>query len=113
MGLLNGHLLKSLPVNATFINTGRGRTINHDDLLCVLQARPDLTALLDVTEPEPLPVSHPLRALPNVHLTSHIAGSIGAEVARMGQVAIEEFECWMRGEPLRHAVVPQMLETMA
>jgi hypothetical protein len=58
--------------NATFVNTGRGRTVNHADLLAFLPSRPDVTALLDVTDPEPLPLEHPLRALPlRLHQQPH------------------------------------------
>jgi phosphoglycerate dehydrogenase-like enzyme len=113
VGMINGALLELLKPNATFINTGRGATVNHADLIEVLTSRPDLTALLDVTNPEPLPLDSPLRELPNVHLTSHIAGSIGDEVARMGDYVLDEFEAWQSGQALRFAVTPLMLETMA
>jgi len=113
IGLIRGHHMEVLPQNATFINTGRGRTVDHDALLKVFGSRTDLTAVLDVTDPEPLPLAHPLRALPNVHLTNHIAGSIGEEVSRMGQIAVEEFEAWQLGRPLRYAITPEMLDTMA
>lgn len=111
--MLRGEHFALLPKNATFINTGRGRTVDHEELLQFLQARPDVTALLDVTDPEPLPLTHPLRALPNTLISGHIAGSIGDEVERMGDFAIEEFERWQRGEPLHYAITPRMLETMA
>lgn len=112
-GLIKGAHLDLMPANSTFINTGRGRTVNHDELLAVFSKRSDLTALLDVTDPEPLPLTHPLRSLPNVHLTSHIAGSIGEEVGRMGQMAVEEFERFCAGESLRYGITPDMLETMS
>ena len=113
VGMLNGRLFDSMRQNATFINTGRGATVVESDLTRVLQARPDLTALLDVTDPEP-PVSDSLfYALPNVHLTSHIAGSAGNEVVRMADYMIEEFKRWEQGEPLRYAVTLPMLERMA
>jgi phosphoglycerate dehydrogenase-like enzyme len=112
-GLIRGAHLDLMPRNATFINTGRGRTVNHEELLQVLGKRRDMTALLDVTDPEPLPLGHPLRTLPNVHLTNHIAGSIGDEVERMGQMAFEEFDRFDRGQALRYAVTLEMLETMA
>lgn len=111
--MIRGVHLNSMPPDATFINTGRGRTLDHDELLEVFSRRDDLTALLDVTDPEPLPLSHPLRDLFNVHLTSHIAGSIGDEVARMGEYALSEFERWQLGESLHFAVTLEMLETMA
>jgi phosphoglycerate dehydrogenase-like enzyme len=96
--------------DATFINTGRGRTVNQDDLISVFWIRPDLTALLDVTFPEPIPRESVLWSLPNVHITSHIAGSKRDEIGRVAEIAIEEFERWSRGEPLRHAVTAEDLE---
>jgi len=94
----------SMRRHATFINTGRGRTVKHDDLVEVFTRRPDLTALLDVTHPEPLPIGHPLLTMPNVHVTSHIAGSIGDETCRMADYAIEEFDRWSQGQPLRYGI---------
>jgi len=114
IGILNGRLLASMPANAAFINTGRGRTVNHADLLSVFRARPDLNAFLDVTDPEePLPRESQLWSLPNVHISAHIAGSRGGEVRRVADFAIEEFQRWMRGEPLRYSVALEGLERMA
>jgi hypothetical protein len=112
-GLLHGVLFASMRENATFINTGRGRTVNHAEMIEVLRARPDLTALLDVTEPEPLPMEHLLRALPNVYISGHIAGSIGDEVGRMADLVLEEFKRWQNGDPLLHAVSLLTLERAA
>lgn len=111
--LITGDLLARLPHSATFINTGRGRTVNEAELAAVYQARPDLTALLDVTHPEPPTPDSPLYALPNVHLTTHIAGSLGDEVVRMADYMLDEFERWQNGEPLRYAVSLELLATMA
>lgn len=113
VGLLKGIHFASMQPNATFINTGRGATIQQDELITVLRRRFDLTALLDVTEPEPLPADNPLWTMPNVRLTLHIAGSIGDELARMADYVIEEFDVWRDGKPLRYAVTMEMLETMA
>ena len=111
--LLREEHFAALPPGATFINTGRGTTVDEDGLIRVLQARPDLTALLDVTHPEPPAAGSPLYYLPNVQLSSHIAGSLGDEVVRMADYVIEEFHRWQRGEALRYAVTLEMLETMA
>ena len=109
-GLLHGTLFSKMKANATFINTGRGRTVNHADIAAVFRARPDLTALLDVTEPEPLPAGDELWTMPNVHISSHIAGSKGSEVGRIADFALEEFERWRHGEPLRYAVKLETLD---
>lgn len=58
---------------AVLINVARGALIAPDALLARLR-KGDIFACLDTYEDEPLPPSHPLRQLPNVFLTSHIAG---------------------------------------
>ena len=113
VGMLTGAHFAAMPENATFINTGRGATLRETDMIEVLRVRPDLSALLDVTHPEPPLPDSPLWEMPNVHLTSHIAGSIGDEIVRMADYAIEEFIRWQRKEPLRYAVTEAMLELMA
>ena len=111
--MLRAEHFSAMPVGATFINTGRGHTVDEAGLIRVLQARPDLTALLDVTHPEPPVADSALYQLPNVQLSSHIAGSIGDEVVRMADYVLEEFYRWRQGEALRYAVTLEMLETMA
>jgi phosphoglycerate dehydrogenase-like enzyme len=112
-GIINGALLSRLRPYATFLNTGRGRTVRHDDLAEVFRARPDLMALLDVTDPEPLPARSPLWMLPNVQITSHIAGSIHDEVSRMADYMIADFDRYASGQPLHHAVTAAQLNSMA
>ncbi len=112
-GLITGDLLSSMREGATFINTGRGRTVDHDGLSSVMAERRDLAALLDVTWPEPLPPDSPLYALPNVHLSAHIAGSLGDEVVRMADYVIEEFRRYLKGEPLRYEVTKESYARMA
>ena len=85
----------------------------EEDLIGVLRERPDLTALLDVTDPEPPLEGSEFYTLPNVHLSSHIAGSQGDEILRQADYAIAEFENWAAGRPLRYRVTLEMLKTMA
>jgi phosphoglycerate dehydrogenase-like enzyme len=113
VGMLDGVLFAAMKESATFINTGRGATVNQKEIIEVLRARPDLTALLDVTDPEPLPLDHPLRALSNVHISGHIAGSIGDERERLADLVLEEFDRWRAGQPLHHAVELPSLENSA
>lgn len=111
--LLRGGLFALMRPNATFINTGRGATVDEEGLISVLRERPDLTALLDVTWPEPPPEGSPLYVLPNVHLSSHIAGSVGDEVVRMADWCIDAFRAWQGGETPPGTVTLSLLETMA
>ncbi|MFE4800645.1 hydroxyacid dehydrogenase [Streptomyces sp. NPDC056708] len=85
------------------INTSRGALIDHAALTGELGSG-RLHAVLDVTDPEPLPASSPLYRLPNVFLTPHIAGSLGNELGRLGAVVADELERMAAGLPLAHAV---------
>jgi len=111
--MLHRHLFESMRPDATFINTGRGITVDEKGMIEVLKLRADITALLDVTEPEPPVAGSPLYSLPNVHLSTHIAGSISDERVRMADYCIEDFLSWRRGESLRYVVSMQMMKTMA
>lgn len=104
VSLIDGQLLCRMRSGATFINTGRGKTVYHDEMIDVLRKRPDLTALLDVTDPEPLPDNSPLFDLANVMVSSHIAGSIRDEVRRMADYMLEEFNRYIAGEPMKYLV---------
>jgi phosphoglycerate dehydrogenase-like enzyme len=99
VGMITGAHLASMRANATFINTARGAVVREDEMIAVLQQRPDLFALLDVTYPEPPVEGSPLYTLPNVVLTPHIAGSLDDECRRMGRYAIRELEHYLKGEP--------------
>jgi phosphoglycerate dehydrogenase-like enzyme len=112
-GLIGGSLLASMPFGATFVNTARGGLVRHDELIDVLRARPDLHAVLDVTEPEPPPPDSPLYVLENVTLTPHIAGAVGRERRQLGDMMVEELRRYVAGEPLRHEVARAQLDRMA
>jgi phosphoglycerate dehydrogenase-like enzyme len=111
--MINAPLLRSMPEAATLINTSRGAVIDEADLCEVLAERQDITAILDVTHPEPPLPDSPLRTLENVILTPHIAGSIGGEIARMGYWMKDELDLYLAGKPLRHGVSEDMLARMA
>ncbi len=106
------HFSSMLPY-ATFLNTGRGAQVVEEDLVRILTERPDLTAVLDVTHPEPSPAGHPFYSLPNCFMTPHIAGSLGGEVVRMAEYMVDEYERLTAGVPVKYEVTLKMLETMA
>jgi len=111
--VLDRRLFSSMRPNATFINTGRGAQVNEADLAAVARERPDLTMLLDVTDPEPPRPDSPLLDLPNAQLSSHIAGAINDEVGRQGDFVIQEFERYAAGLPLLHAEKLETLDRLA
>ncbi|MGM9637357.1 MAG: hydroxyacid dehydrogenase [Eubacteriales bacterium] len=99
--------------NATFINTGRGAQVVEEDLCRILTERPDLVALLDVTDPEPPQDGSPLFDLPNALLTPHIAGSSGKETFRMGEYMLDEYRRFAAGEPLKYEITAELLPGLA
>ena len=112
-GMLGGKLFETMLPYATFINTGRGAQVVEADLIKVLNERPDITALLDVTFPEPPEKDSELYSLKNCILTPHIAGSAGYEVRRMGEYMIEEYKNLIENKPCKYEVTLEMLKTMA
>lgn len=111
--LIRGAHFSSMKPGATFINTSRGAVVHEEEMVGVLKQRPDLTALLDVTWPEPPAAGSPLYTLPNVFITPHIAGSVAGECARMGRYMLEEFGRYLRGEPLKWQISREMSARMA
>ncbi|WP_335981197.1 hydroxyacid dehydrogenase [Streptomyces sp. CA2R106] len=101
--LLNAERLALLRDGATVINSARGRLVDTDALTHECGSG-RIDAYIDVTDPEPLPVGHPLLSLRNVLITPHIAGCQGSEVQRLGAYAVDEVERWIKGEPLRGGV---------
>ncbi len=104
--------LAALRTGATVINTARGALLDHDALLAEVESG-RLSAVLDVTDPEPLPEDHPLWALPNVFITPHLAGSQGTELRRMIDHVVDEIDRWRRGLPGRNAITADMLDRLA
>ncbi|GGY70516.1 hydroxyacid dehydrogenase [Streptomyces anulatus] len=104
--------LAAMPDGATLINTSRGSLIDGDALLPELVSG-RLNAVLDVTEPEVPPASSPLYDLPNVLLTPHVAGSLGDEIHRLADFALDEVARYASGLPFADPVTPEDLARMA
>ena len=95
--LLDAAALARMRDGAWLLNTARGSLVDTAALQAeVLSGR--LSAFIDTPDPEPLPSESPLYDLPNVVLTPHIAGSLGNEVGRMGELAVTEVERYVAGE---------------
>jgi phosphoglycerate dehydrogenase-like enzyme len=85
------------------VNAARGPIVNTDALVQALQSR-KIRAALDVTDPEPLPVGHPLWKCPNLLITPHVGGSSPEFARRSLKIAADELRRYMAGEPLRNVV---------
>jgi len=113
VGLITGAHFAAMKEGATFINTARGAIVREEEMIEVLQNRPDLLAVLDVTYPEPPMAESPLYRLPNVILTPHIAGSMDTECQRMGQIVVEELKRYLADEALQWAISREQAALMA
>mgnify|MGYP001446325012 CR=1 FL=1 len=97
--LIGAGELALLRDHTTLINTARGTLVDTAALEAEC-ATGRIHALLDVTDPEPLPHDSPLYDLPNVTITPHIAGSMGSEMALLADAAVAQLAAYSRGEKL-------------
>ena len=109
--LIGAAELAALPPHAVLINTARGMLIDPGAL--EVACRAGLHAILDVTDPEPLPAQSVLDDLPNVVITPHIAGSLGSETRDMAAAALTELERYAAGLPPLAPVTRRALEVQA
>lgn len=109
--LLNARRLALLKDDAVLVNTARGSLVDEKALIAEL-SKGRLFVFLDVTDPEPPAPYSPLRRLPNVVLTPHLAGCI-ADCGHMGEMAVEELRRVFAGEAPLNAITPEMLERIS
>jgi phosphoglycerate dehydrogenase-like enzyme len=95
--------LAALPDGAWLVNTARGALVDHEALVTEVRTG-RLNAVLDVTDPEPLPADSALLRLPNVIVTPHVAGAQGNELVRLADLVVGEIERFAAGEPPRWPV---------
>jgi phosphoglycerate dehydrogenase-like enzyme len=112
-GMINGRYFRMMKKNATFINTSRGAIVRECEMVESLRERPDITALLDVTDPEPPVPKSGIFQVPNIYLTSHTAGAVGSECRRLARFAIAECERYLTGKPLQGVVNADALQYIA
>jgi phosphoglycerate dehydrogenase-like enzyme len=110
--LIDARRLALMRDGAVLVNTARGALVDTGALVAECAAG-RLSAVLDVTDPEPLPVGHPLFDLPTVLVTPHVAGAQGNEIERLCRFAVDEIERLVNGEPLRGLVRAEDLPRIA
>src|SRR5688572_11037405 len=112
-GMLGRQHFAAMKRGATFINTARGGLVREGEMAQVLRERPDLFAVLDVSDPEPPDADSVLFGLKNVVLTPHIAGSMGPECRRLGAMMVDEVGRYLAGKPLLGEVQQRQLPVIA
>ncbi|ANM08533.1 MULTISPECIES: hydroxyacid dehydrogenase [unclassified Rhizobium] len=110
--MIDARRLSLLKNGATLINTARGILIDEAALLLELKTG-RIDAVIDVTDPEIPEPGSAFYDLPNVFLTPHIAGAIGLERARLGEMTADEIERFVSGRPLLYQIRRQDLENIA
>ncbi|MFI6871772.1 NAD(P)-dependent oxidoreductase [Nocardia sp. NPDC050406] len=103
IGLVDAAFLARMADGAILVNAARGPIVRTDALLAELTAG-RLRAVLDVTDPEPLPADHPLWDAPGLLLTPHVGGSSRGSRERAYAVAAREIARYLGGEPPRNLV---------
>ena len=102
-GLIGPRQFALMRQGALLVNAARGGIVQTDALVHALNSG-RIRAALDVTDPEPLPLDHPLWLCPNLLITPHIGGSSPQFDSRALKVAADELRRYMNGEPLKNVV---------
>ena len=97
-GMLGRRVFDALPNGAAIVNVARGGHLVTEDLLRALDAGRLSAAVLDVTDPEPLPADHPLWSHPRIIVTPHVASQSQPESS--AAAVLENIRRHRRGEPL-------------
>lgn len=103
-GLVDGQMLSLLPDGAIVVNVSRGSVVDSAALQMELVSG-RLRAVLDVTDPEPLPRESPLWHLPNVLITPHVGGDTDLFPRLASELVVAQMTRYIRGLPLEHRVI--------
>lgn len=103
-GLFDAAAFAAMPASATFVNVGRGATVDEPALIEALRAGTIAAAALDVFAQEPLPPESPLWSLPNVVVSPHMCGDVRGWEREVVAIFVDNAGRWARGEPLRNLV---------
>lgn len=100
-GLIGAAELAAMKSSAALVNIARGTVVDQAALTDALRDKVIAAALLDVTDPEPLPRGHPLWALPNAHITSHLSGRAQTSMfRRAAERFVDNCQRYLDGKPL-------------
>ena len=106
--LVGAKELRGMKPTAVLINTARGGVVDTEALCRALQEGMIGAAALDVTDPEPLPVSHPLLALSNCLVLPHLGSATVATRAQMAVMAVQNIVAGLQGNRLPYCANPQV-----
>ncbi|MGB1253100.1 MAG: 2-hydroxyacid dehydrogenase [Candidatus Promineifilaceae bacterium] len=108
--LINAETLAQMKPSAILVNTARGGVVDQNALEAALRNGVIRAAALDVTDPEPLPPSHPLFSLPNCLIAPHIGSATERTRRRMAERACANLLAGLRGEKLPFCANPSVYD---
>jgi phosphoglycerate dehydrogenase-like enzyme len=103
-GLVDEAALAAMRHDGLLVNVARGPIVDTDALVTALRDDDIGGAVLDVTDPEPLPADHPLWAFEDVHLTPHNAGNTPRYYDRLADIVAENVRRLDAGDELQNRV---------
>ena len=106
--LIDADAFAKMKPNVVLVNTSRGAVIDMNALYEALKAKCIFGAGLDVTEPEPLPLDHPLFSLDNIVIMPHIASASKSARDKMSWLAAKNLLAGLEGRHLPNCVNPQV-----
>jgi glyoxylate reductase len=109
-GLMNAERLGWMKPSAVLVNTSRGPVVDSMALAEALKSGGIAAAALDVTDPEPIPVDHPLVGLDNCLIVPHIASASRATRGLMATMAAANLIAGVTGERLPTPVNPEVYD---
>lgn len=98
--LINAQKISFMKHDALLVNIARGAILDTDALIHALENRQIAGAVMDVTDPEPLPEDNPLWEYENVIITPHVAGQSFTRIDDMTRLFCENIRRWKDGDPL-------------
>jgi phosphoglycerate dehydrogenase-like enzyme len=108
-GLIGAAELAAMKREAVLVNFARADIVDEPALVAALREARIAAAVLDVTDPEPLPAEHPLWSLDNAHITMHLSGiPTPASLQRAAERFARNCGHFRNGEPLEAQVDLQL-----
>lgn len=107
--MIDAQALARMKPEALLVNIARGPLVVEADLVEALQSKRLAGAVLDVTDPEPLPPESKLWEMPNVIITPHVAGQSARRIDNMTDLFCENLRRWQAGQPLVNLLTDKRL----